>query len=69
MNLVMDQKNMLPFGVALVTEVERLNAIRDKFCDAIILQRNMPENVKSWINTLGKKNLPSGRVTLKREDI
>ena len=53
MNLVMDQKNTLPFGVAVVTEVERLSAIRDKFCDAIILQRDMPENVKSWINTLG----------------
>lgn len=69
MNLVMDQKNTLPFGVAVVTEVERLSAIRDKFCDAIILQRDMPENVKSWINTLGTKNLPSGRVTLKRENV
>ena len=68
MNLVIDQKSTLPFGVALVTEVERLSSIKDKFCNAIILQRNMPENVKSWINTLGTKKLPSGRVTLKRED-
>ncbi len=69
MNLVMDQKNTLPFGVAVITEVEHLSAIRDKFCDAIILQRDMPEKVKSWIDTLGTKNLPSSRVTLKREDI
>lgn len=69
MNLVMDQKNTLPFGVAVVTEVERLSAIKDKFCDAIIFQRDMPGNVKSWINTLCTKNLPSGRVTLKGEEV
>ena len=68
MNLIIDQKNTLPFGVAVITEVERLSALKDKFCDAVILQCGMPENVKSWINTLGTKNLPSGRVTLKRED-
>ena len=69
MNLVMDQKNTLPFGAAVVTEADRLSTIKDKFCDAIILQRNLPENVKSWVNTLGTKNLPSGRVTLKRENV
>ena len=69
MNLVMDQRNTLPFGAAVVTEVEHLSAIKDKFCDAIILQRDLPENVKSWINTLGTKNLPSGRITLKRENV
>ena len=69
MNLVMDQKNTLPFGAALVTEVKHLSAIQDKVCDAVILKRDLPENVKSWINTFGAKNLPSGRVTLKREDV
>ena len=69
MNLDTDQKNTLPFGVAVVTEVERLSAIRDKFCDAIIFQRDMPGNVKSWINTLCTKNLPSGRVTLEGQDV
>ena len=69
MNLVFDQKNQLPIGVVVVTESERLSAIKDKCCDAIILQRDLPENVKSWLSKLDTNNLPSGRVILKREDI
>ena len=51
----------------MITEVEHLSAIRTNLrCHNF--QRDMPEKVKSWIDTLGTKNLPSSRVTLKRED-
>jgi len=65
MNLVFDLKHMLPFGVAMATEIEHLSAIKIKFCDAIISKLDMPEGMKSWLNKLGAKKFSCGLITLK----
>lgn len=55
--------------VRIVGEPDRLAAITEIDCAAVVWRRDVPGDFQSWINGLGAERLPSARLALRPEAV